>query len=102
MRSRSLFLAALALAAAGCPPKLQYPECKTDPDCAEHGQVCLSGFCKECRDDTNCRGDKPLCRDAICVAKPQCARKEECADGQKCAEGKCVPECSGPADCGEG
>src|SRR5260370_758110 len=34
------------LALAACTPKPQYPECKTDPDCAEHGQVCLSGFCK--------------------------------------------------------
>src|SRR5260370_17667525 len=84
------------LALAACTPKPQYPECKTDPDCAEHGQVCLSGFCKECREDSNCAGkpDKPVGRDAICVAKPQCAKNEDCAAGLKCAQEKCVPECS--------
>jgi peptidoglycan-associated lipoprotein len=97
----------LLLALAACTPKPQYPECKTDPDCADHGQVCLNGFCKECRDDTNCAGkpDKPVCRDAICTAKPQCQKNEDCAAGLRCAEEKCVPECSeqtAAQDCGEG
>jgi peptidoglycan-associated lipoprotein len=102
---RKRFLLLLALALAGCPPKLQYPECKTDPDCAGHGQVCISGFCKECRDDTNCRGEKPVCKDAICVARPECTRNEECAAGQKCAQEKCVAECTeatSAQDCGPG
>jgi len=98
-----LFLIALA----ACTPKPQYPECKTDPDCAEHGQVCIAGFCKECRDDSNCAGnpDKPVCRDAICAAKAQCAKNEDCAAGLKCAQEKCVPECSEESaaqDCGQG
>src|SRR5260370_21994930 len=94
------------LALAACTLKPQYPECKTDPDCAGHGQVCLSGFCKECRDDSNCAAqrDKPVCRDAICVAA-QCAKSEDCAAGLKCAQEKCVPECSDETaaqDCGQG
>jgi len=100
-RSRKLLLVAAALALAGC-PRPQYPECKTDPDCADHGQVCINGFCKECRDDSGCKPDKPLCRDAICVVKPQCATAADCAAGQKCAEGKCVAECTAAQDCGAG
>src|SRR5437660_1211974 len=95
----------LLWALAACTPKLQYPECKTDPDCAGHGQVCITGFCKECRDDSNCKGDRPVCRDALCVAKPQCAKNEDCTAGLKCASEKCVPECSeetAAQDCGQG
>jgi peptidoglycan-associated lipoprotein len=96
-----------ALAAGGCPGRVTYPECKVDEDCAAHGQVCISGFCKECRDDSNCAShpDKPVCRDAICTARPQCASTKDCPAGQKCAEEKCVPECSeatAAQDCGGG
>jgi peptidoglycan-associated lipoprotein len=105
---RSLALLAIAALLAGCPSKPKYPECKIDQDCAEHGQVCLNGFCKECREDANCaaKPDKPVCKDAICTAKPQCAKTEDCPAGQKCtAEGRCVPECSvetAAQDCGQG
>ena len=102
---RTLVLISLLLA-AGCPPRVSYPECKVDPDCAEHGQVCSAGFCKECRDDTDCakaHPDRPLCKNALCVAKPQCVKNEDCGAGQKCsAEGKCVAECGADQDCGEG
>jgi len=100
---RKALLVFMAVVAAGC-PKPQYPECKTDPDCADHGQVCINGFCRECREDSNCatHPDRPLCRDAVCVAKAQCARNEECGQGMKCAQGKCVPECAADADCGPG
>ena len=102
---RVTLLAAIAL--AGCPGRIQYPECKTDPDCADHGQVCMAGFCKECRDDSNCAAhpDRPVCRDALCVAKPQCTRNDDCAGGMKCAQEKCVPECTAETaaqDCGPG
>ena len=104
---RRLALLALAALLAGCPAKLQYPECKLDTDCADHGQVCINGFCKECREDANCavaKPDKPVCKDAVCVAKAQCAKPEDCAAGQKCsADGKCVAECApetAAQDCG--
>jgi len=95
----------LVLALAACTPKLQYPECKIDPDCKDHAQVCVAGFCKQCRDDTSCPADKPLCRDAVCVAKPQCEKNQDCAVGLKCAQQKCVAECSeetAAQDCGQG
>src|SRR5260221_8438779 len=100
-------LLAAAVLLAGCPSKPNYPECKIDRDCAEHGQVCLNGFCKECRDDSNCKApEKPLCKDAICVEKPQCAKSEDCHAGEKCTPaGKCAPECaaeSSAQDCGQG
>ena len=100
----ALFLFALA----ACTPKIQYPECKSDTDCAEHGQVCLTGFCKECRDDSDCavsHPDRPVCRDALCSKKPECSRNQDCAAGLKCAENKCVPECAeatAAQDCGQG
>jgi len=101
---RPIVLVCFALAMAACPGRVQYPECKTDGDCAEHGQVCINGFCKECRDDSNCAShpDRPVCRDAICVAKPQCAKNEDCGAGMKCAEGRCAPECASDADCAVG
>jgi peptidoglycan-associated lipoprotein len=105
---RRLALLAVAALLAGCPARVSYPECKVDEDCADHGQVCIAGFCRECREDANCAGkpDKPVCREAICTAKPQCAKPGDCAAGQKCSpEGKCVAECSpetAAQDCGQG
>ena len=105
---RRLGLLAFAALLAGCPAKLQYPECKVDTDCADHGQVCLAGFCKECREDANCAAtpDKPVCKDALCSARPQCAKAEDCPAGQKCtADGKCAAECApetAAQDCGLG
>jgi peptidoglycan-associated lipoprotein len=100
---RRLVIAWLAIAAAGC-PKPQYPECKSDQDCASHTEVCINGFCKQCRDDSNCAAvpGKPLCRDNICVAKAECARNEDCGPGRKCAQNKCVAECASDADCAQG
>ena len=84
----------LSLALLACTPKPQYPECRTDEECKDHGQVCLAGFCKECRDDASCPAAKPVCRDALCIAKPECAASKDCPAGQKCAGEKCVPECA--------
>ena len=97
MRLAGLLVALLAFAAlaAGCPPKIQYPECKVDTDCAEHGQVCLSGFCKECREDANCaaKPDQPICKDALCTARPKVEM-----DAGTAADEACLAD----ADCGEG
>ena len=96
----------LLLLCAACPPKISYPECKLDPDCAEHGQVCVSGFCKECRDDAGCKQEKPLCSANICVAKPVAAEKPkpavepvqtcdtdaECSGGAACVDRQCKPQ----------
>ena len=100
-------LLALLLLLAACPARVSYPECKLDSDCSPHGQVCASGSCRECREDADCAAaaGRPLCRDALCAAKPQCAGSGECAPGEKCAGDRCVPECSAAsaaADCGAG
>ncbi len=107
---RRIVLAGIVLAAAACTPHAQYPECRADDDCADHGEVCLNGFCKQCRDDSNCAAhpDRPVCRDAICVAKPQCTKDEDCGPGMKCAQEKCVAAepaqkpCKADAECGDG
>jgi peptidoglycan-associated lipoprotein len=67
----------------------------------------VGGFCKECRDDSNCAvyTARPVCRDALCSARPQCAETKDCPAGQKCAQEKCVPECgeaTAAQDCGAG
>jgi len=95
-------LVAAALVLSGC-PRPKYPECKTDDDCKEHNQVCVEGFCKECRDDSQCKSGFQ-CKSNQCVPKPVCTKKEDCPAGQKCAPdgSKCVPECSSNADCGAG
>ena len=100
---RRLLLACVAVGLAGC-PKPQYPECKNDQDCASHSEVCINGFCKQCRDDSNCAQfpDRPLCRDNICVAKAECSRNEDCGPGKKCTQGKCGPECGADSDCPQG
>src|SRR3954463_6728772 len=107
---RRIVLACVAIAAAACTPHIPYPECRVDDDCADHGEVCLNGFCRQCRDDSNCAAhpDRPLCRDAVCVAKPQCAKDEDCGQGMKCAQEKCVAappaqkSCKSDAECGDG
>lgn len=103
---KKLFLLSAAALLAGCPPKVSYPECKVDKDCADHGEVCSAGFCKQCRDDGDCHPGKPVCKNALCVEKPQCSPDVPCAAGQKCsADGKCVAECTpetAAQDCGAG
>jgi peptidoglycan-associated lipoprotein len=99
-----LLLALLFPLLAGCPGKPKYPECKTDPDCAEQKQVCVNGFCKECRDDSQCKGGF-VCKANACVPKPQCQKNEDCPAGQKCQADKCVAECTpetAAQDCGQG
>jgi peptidoglycan-associated lipoprotein len=100
---RRVFLLFVAAALVGCPPKVQYPECKLDTDCADHGQVCIAGFCKECREDKDCASahpDRPVCRDALCslapvVAPPtpppqdECLADADCGDGKACVDKKC-------------
>jgi len=97
-------ISAFALLVQGCPSKPKYPECKTDEDCAEQKQVCVEGFCKECRDDKQCK-EGFICRKNACVPKPQCAADKDCPAGQKCKDEKCVPECTpetAAQECGEG
>jgi peptidoglycan-associated lipoprotein len=100
---RKLALVA-ALVLFGCPKPPAYPECRDDGDCKDHAQVCVSGTCRECRDDAQC-AQKPgtVCRDNACVQEAQCRANSDCPQGQKCAQNKCVPECTPETqeqDCG--
>lgn len=100
MRRVSLLLGSTAVAVllAGCPPS--YPNCKSDENCTEHGEVCVQGQCQECGTDANCKAGF-VCQDSKCVPKPECTPTgNECGTGQKCESGKCVVhECDTNADC---
>ena len=101
---RSLLLLAAAVALAGCPGKVKYPECKIDEDCKEHTQVCIGGSCRQCRDDAQCPAGQ-VCKDNACAAKAGCGSNKDCVAGQKCAQDQCVPECTeatAAQDCGAG
>src|SRR6266446_1020762 len=86
---RKALLVFMAVVAAGC-PKPQYPECKTDPDCADHGQVCINGFCRGRRQRPNCttHHNRPPCRPAACLAQGRCVREERCSADADCPKGK--------------
>ena len=62
-------LAVATVALTGCPPT--YPNCKSDENCTEKGEVCVQGQCRECAADENC---KPgfVCDTNKCVPKPEC------------------------------
>jgi peptidoglycan-associated lipoprotein len=86
---RKFFLGAVALSAAilcGCPPA--YPKCESDAHCAERGEVCVQGECRECATDANC---KPgfVCDANKCVPRPECKNDTGCGPGKKCRDGKC-------------
>ncbi|MBE2248300.1 MAG: OmpA family protein [Myxococcus sp.] len=96
------------LALTGCPPT--YPNCKSDENCTEKGEVCVQGQCRECATDENC---KPgfVCDTNKCVPKPECGPGVgPCGTGKKCSGGKCLvdpnykPEgtCSTNEDCPSG
>lgn len=101
-----LTIAALgAVMLCGCPPT--YPKCESDAHCAEKGEVCVQGQCRECATDANC---KPgfVCDANRCVPKPECKNDTGCGPGKKCRDGKCkeAPReegaCSVDADCPSG
>jgi len=97
-------LLALAATLAGCPAQPGYPECKNDAACSGHAQICVNGFCRQCKDDAQCRSGQQ-CAAGVCEAKPECADNSACAPGLLCRAGKCTPECSeatAAADCGPG
>ena len=127
MRRISLW-AGFALAVAvltGCPKT--YPDCDSDQQCQERGEVCVQGKCQECATDANCK-ENFTCQGNKCVPKPpecttdaacgtgriceagkcaeaQCTPDKTCPGGTECQAGRCVTpkaECSGAADCGEG
>jgi len=104
MRSAAALIALVLC--LGCPARPGYPECRNDDECSDQAQVCIAGFCKECRDDAQCaRKPGTACQQNLCAARAECQGNKDCAAGQRCALAKCVPECTDATaaqDCGEG
>lgn len=103
MRRNSLWLAlGLALAAlAGCAPT--YPNCNSDENCTERGEVCVQGSCQECATDANCK-EGFRCEAGKCTTgSAQCTSDDACGAGKICEAGRCATaQCSGDAQCGTG
>jgi hypothetical protein len=102
---RTWWLTAIAAPLAllfGCPATPGYPECKNDTICAVHEQVCVAGFCRGCRDDSQCKANEQ-CLSSGCVKQFACGPASPCAAGLFCRAGACGAECSPGtqvADCG--
>jgi len=97
MRKVGLWLTLVGgLLLAGCPKP--YPNCESDENCKDHGEVCVQGMCQECATDANC---KPgfVCDANKCVTKPECTEDVNCGEGQKCQAGKCVASGPPPGSC---
>jgi peptidoglycan-associated lipoprotein len=100
MRRISLW-AGFALAVAvltGCPKT--YPNCDSDTQCQEKGEVCVQGTCQECATDANCK-EGFTCQTNKCVPKgPECTLDTQCGSGRICEAGKCAPaQCKGDDQC---
>ncbi|HZH04955.1 MAG TPA: OmpA family protein [Myxococcaceae bacterium] len=94
-----LALGALLAAAAGCSPK--YPNCNSDDNCKDKGEVCVQGQCRECATDANCK-EGFVCDGNRCVPRG-CASDADCGPGKKCEASQCVdPTCTSDADCPNG
>jgi len=82
----------------GCPSS--YPNCKADDECAEKGEVCVQGTCKECATDANCKLGF-VCDANQCVPRPECKAHTDCGFGKVCRAQKCVEDSSmrAPGSC---
>jgi peptidoglycan-associated lipoprotein len=97
--------ALLALTVAtGCPPS--YPKCASDDNCksTNPNEVCVEGFCKQCRDDAQCNpnGTKPCMQ---CAGDRTCQKRFKCCTSDlDCPGEKCWPhltDASRPGECGD-
>ncbi|MEM1024005.1 MAG: OmpA family protein [Myxococcota bacterium] len=99
-RALSLILSCAGLVLfTACGPK--YPNCNSDKNCADKGEVCVNNTCQECRDDSNC-DEGQQCRAGRCEAKPECVGDSDCDGNKVCRSGKCQIECESDRDCGAG
>lgn len=95
-------LAAVLFTFGGCTPT--YPNCDSDKHCAEQGEVCVDGTCRQCRTDSQCSAiDSCMtCQANACVRVPNCCKSDtDCAFG-RCQGGECAAECSLNSDCEAG
>ncbi|MBL9037667.1 MAG: OmpA family protein [Archangium sp.] len=107
MRNVSPILFAVAvLSLTACPPT--YPNCKSDENCTEKGEVCVQGQCHECATDENCKAGFVCDKGSFtCVPKPECTGDTGCGPGKKCKQGKCAVakepgSCLSNDDCASG
>lgn len=106
--ARFLGLAGLLLALTACGPR--YPECATDEHCSDHGQVCVAGTCKQCRDDSACsQSDACIaCNGYACTRRPGCCTSDADCPGGACwnvagtSYGRCGPQCGEGKACPPG
>lgn len=102
---RLAFVATVAIilgTASACAPS--YPECATDDHCAEKSEVCVEGFCKQCRDDSQCNpGGTRKCmqcgNDRTCQKKFKCCTSDLDCPGEKCWPHLTDP--NQPGECGD-
>ena len=73
----------------GCPSS--YPNCKADDECAEKGEVCVQGTCRECATDVNCKRGF-VCEANTCVPKAECTTNSDCGAGKACMGRRCVED----------
>lgn len=68
-----------------------YPKCETDTHCEAKGQVCVSGTCKQCREDAQCNSLGPCgrCQSNSCVKAAGCCEKDLDCNGGRCRGGSC-------------
>lgn len=102
--SIKLMLAGLSLAAALAGCSKSYPDCDDDDNCRSHGEVCVDGRCRQCRDNSQCaRIDQCMtCQANECVRKPGCCKSDvDCPEG-RCEANVCVAECAMNSDCPDG
>ena len=69
----------------------EYPKCENDGHCASKGQVCVSGTCKQCREDAQCNSLGPCgrCQANSCVKAAGCCEKDDDCNGGRCRGGTC-------------
>ncbi len=80
-----LFAAALLALMTACGP--EYPKCEADKHCAKQNEVCVNGFCRQCRDDAQCAQIDP-CQE--CGANNACVRRAGCCKSDlDCPGGRC-------------
>lgn len=86
----------------GC-PKPPYPNCESDEQCKEKGEVCVQGTCQECATDANCK-EGFTCQQNKCAPKPpECTTDAACGEGRICEAGKCeAAQCKDDTACPSG
>jgi peptidoglycan-associated lipoprotein len=91
------FGAAFLFSSTAC---VEYPKCKNDEHCAEKGEVCVAGFCKQCASDAQCEKGQECTTNNVCQYRiGYCDEGRPCPGTQKCRTNECGPECLSNDEC---